>query len=83
MQTIYADGIESIKVIDGIVRLDLVNVIEMHEDKAQLRPVAAVALSLPALLRIHQQLTKTVSDLVQAGVLKQDTSMASSSDTIQ
>lgn len=76
MQTIYADGIENIKVIDGIVRLDLVNVTEMNDGQAQLRSVAAVALSVPALVRTHQQLSKLINDLVQAGVLKQESPLS-------
>lgn len=72
MQTIYADGIESTKVIDGIVRFDLVNVTEIKDNNATLRSVAAVAMSVPALIRTHQQLSTIINELIQAGVLKQE-----------
>ncbi|MEI6847856.1 MAG: hypothetical protein WCK32_07460 [Chlorobiaceae bacterium] len=70
MQTIYSDGIANITLIDGIIRFDLVNILRIEKDDANIRPVAAVALSVPALLRTHDQLTKAIDKLVEDGILK-------------
>ena len=70
MQTIYADGIANITLIDGVVRLDLVNITQLEKDKANIRPVGALAFSLPALLRVHEQLSKAINKMLEEGLLK-------------
>ena len=72
MQTIYADGIANITLIDGIIRLDLVNITQIENDKANIRQVGALALSLPALLRTHEQMTQAINKMVEDGILKKD-----------
>ncbi|MEI6757963.1 MAG: hypothetical protein WCK85_08920 [Chlorobium sp.] len=70
MQTIYADGIANITLIDGVVRLDLVNISQIEKDKANIRQVGALALSVPALLRTHEQLSKAINKMLEDGILK-------------
>ena len=70
MQTIYADGVANITLIDGVVRLDLVNILQIQKEKANIRPVASLALSLPALLRTHEQLSRAINKMVEEGILK-------------
>jgi len=72
METLYADGIGNIRLVDGVVRFDLVNIAGMENEKANLRPAGAVAMSIPALLRTHDQLTKTINKMVEDGVLKKN-----------
>ncbi len=72
MQTIYADGIANISLIDGVIRFDLVNILQLEQEKANLRTVGAVALSVPALLRTHDQLSKAISKMVEDGILKKN-----------
>jgi hypothetical protein len=69
MQTIYADGISNISLIDGVIRFDLVNILQIEKDQTNIRPVAALALSVPALLRTHEQLSKAIDKLVEDGIL--------------
>ena len=71
MDTIYADGVANVTLIDSVVRLDLVRLtqVDRQNDKAQVQPVAAVAVSLPGLLRLHDQVGKVVDELVNQGVL--------------
>ncbi|EAT59486.1 hypothetical protein G9409_07585 [Chlorobium sp. BLA1] len=74
MQTIYADGIANITLIDGIIRFDIVNIMQIEDEKANIRPVGALALSVPALLRTHDQLSKAIEKLVADGIVtKTDT----------
>jgi len=72
MQTIYADGVANISLIDGIIRLDLVNITQVEGETANIRPVAAVALSLPALLRTHDQLSQAINKMVEDGILQKN-----------
>jgi hypothetical protein len=70
--TIYADGLANIQLIDGVVRCDLVNMSpsDKNPDQFNLRSVGTLALSLPALMRTHDQLGKVIDALVAKGLLK-------------
>lgn len=70
MQTLYTDGIANIRLIEGIVRLDLVSIQEVNQDKSRVETVAALAMTLPALLRTHQQLSAVLDKMVEQGLLK-------------
>ncbi len=70
MQTLYADGIANIRLIDGIVRLDLVNIQNLVDDQPVVQPVGTLAMTLPALLRTHQQLSAVLEKMVEQGLLK-------------
>lgn len=70
MQTIYADGVANMTLIDGVIRLELVNLMQVDKEKATVRPVVAVAMSIPALLRTQEQLNGLISKLVEQGVLQ-------------
>jgi hypothetical protein len=70
MQTIYADGIANIILIDGVLRLDLVNITQIENEKPNVRPAGAVAMSLQGLIRTHGQLSQVIDKLVADGILK-------------
>jgi len=72
--TIYADGIANIQLIDGIIRLDLVNMGQVEKDKVTIKQVGTVAMSLPALLRTYDQLNSVINALVAKGLLAKNTS---------
>ncbi len=72
MQTIYADGVANITLIDGVIRFDLVNITQLEKEKANIRSVAALALSVPGLLRTHEQLTIAINKMVEDGILKKN-----------
>jgi hypothetical protein len=76
MQTIYADGVSNITLVDGVVRLDLVKIAQLEKDKASVEPIAMLAISLPAFLRLHDQLNGAVAKMVEQGVLKKNDSEA-------
>jgi hypothetical protein len=74
MQTIYADGIANMTLIDGVIRIDLVNVTSVEKDKdPNIQLTGRVALSLPALIRTHDQLTKMIDKMVADGILTRNT----------
>jgi hypothetical protein len=69
MQTIYTDGIANIAFHDGVVRLELVTTRQVDKDKQEMTPAGSVAMSLPALLRVHDQLGKAIENMVERGIL--------------
>jgi len=77
MQTIYADGIANITLIDGVIRMDLVNVTKIEDQQASARPVAAVAMSMQGMLRTHEQIGKAIEKMVADGILTRNASAES------
>ena len=69
MQTIYADGLGNVTLIDGVIRIDLVSMTQVDKEKADVRPVGLLALSVPGLMRFHEQLGKAIEELKQQGAL--------------
>jgi hypothetical protein len=69
MQTIYTDGIANIAFQDGVVRVELVTTRQVDKDKQEMTPAGSVAMSLPALLRVHDQLGKAIENMVERGIL--------------
>ena len=77
MQNIYADGIANIAMTDGVLRMDLVVLKQVNKENAETKTVAGLALSVPALLRIHEQLGKVIDGMVEQGLLtKRDSNEA-------
>ena len=73
MQTIYSDGVSNITLVDGVMRLDLMKITQVAEEKAAVQPIAMLAFSLPAFLRLHDQINAAVSKMVDQGVIKKNT----------
>jgi len=70
VQTTYADGIENMTLIDGIICIGLVNLISIDKDKdPDIQLAGRLAFSLPALIRTHDQLTKMIDKMVADGIL--------------
>lgn len=69
MQTIYADGIANMSLIDGVIRIDLINITQVEQEKTNIAPVATLAMSVPGLLRTHDQLSKMINKMVEDGIL--------------
>jgi hypothetical protein len=66
----YIDGIDSIAVIDGVVRFNLVAITSVAEGKPVTTSAGGVAMSLPSMLKLHSQLGKLIGELAQKGVLQ-------------
>ena len=69
MQTMYADGLGNVTLIDGVIRIDLVSLTQVDKEKADVRPVGLLALSVPGLMRFHDQLGKAIEELKFQGAL--------------
>lgn len=65
----FTDGIGNITLIDGIVRLDLVDLRTGADNKPAPTHSATLAMPLPGFLRAVDQMNQVVSRLVEQGVL--------------
>ena len=70
MQTIFADGIANISLIDGVARIELVNIIRIDNDQIDFKPTCVIAMSLQGMLRMQDQLQKAIDRMEEDGLLK-------------
>ena len=69
MHTIYTDGIANIAFHEGVVRVELITTRQVDQGKQELTPAGTVAMSLPAMLRVHDQLGKAIENMAERGIL--------------
>jgi hypothetical protein len=69
-QYTYVDGIDSISMVDGVVRFELVTISQINGDKAQANKVGGMAMSVQGFVRTYDQMTQVINKLVEQGVLK-------------
>ena len=69
-QYTYVDGIDSISMVDGVVRFELVTISQINGDKAQANKVGGMAMSVQGFVRTYDQMTQVINRLVEQGVLK-------------
>lgn len=67
--TIYADGIETVTVRDGVVRLDFVKIGQVDGDVVRRDPVVTLAISVNGFARMHHDLSVLINRLIEEGVL--------------
>ena len=72
--SIYVDGITNIVMVDGVVRFDLITVAKAPQPQNDTPPtverVASVATTLPGFLRMHEQMSGVVKNMVDQGLIK-------------
>ena len=68
----YVDGIGAISLADGVVRFDLMSITGIQEGKAVAARSGGLAMSLPAMIKVHDQLGQMINELVQKGVLQKN-----------
>lgn len=77
-QTIYLENISNVVFSEGVVRLELstkpLRNVDRLEEGVSLpaQVVGQLVLSLPALLRLHSQLGKTLDDMSDKGIIKKE-----------
>lgn len=68
----YIDGIDSLALVDGVVRFNLMTITAVTDGKPVATQAGGLAMSLPAMLKIHGQLGQMINELVQKGVLQKN-----------
>jgi hypothetical protein len=66
----YVDGVGGMRMVDGVVRMDLVVVTEIEGDQMKAQRVSGLAMSLTAAVKLRDQLSAMIEDLKGKGVLK-------------
>ena len=68
----YVDGIGAISLADGVVRFDLMSITSIQDGKAVAARSGGLAMSLPAMIKVHEQLGQMINELVKKGVLQKN-----------
>jgi hypothetical protein len=66
----FVDGVGGINMADGVVRIDLVAISGFEQDKAVAQRAGGLAISLTGFVKMHEQMSKVIDDMVQKGVLQ-------------
>jgi hypothetical protein len=66
----YVDGVGGLRMVDGVVRMDLVVITEIEGDQMKAQRVSGVAMSLTAAVKLRDQLSSMIDDLKVKGVLQ-------------
>ena len=78
-QSIFADSIVNVSMAEGVVRFDLVTLAPPNEEKKVLaQEVAGVATTLSGFIRMHEQMSKVMDELVKQGILTKSESVKQS-----
>ena len=69
--TIFADGLANIRLVDGVLRFDLVNITgQPSPDKLEAKTIGSVAMTLQGLVRSYNKLSGVMNQLTEQGALK-------------
>ena len=66
----YVDGVGSLRMVDGVVRMDLVVITEIEGDQMKANRVGGLAMSISAAVKLRDQLSSMVEDLKGQGVIQ-------------
>ena len=66
----YVDGVGGLRMVDGVVRMDLVVITEIEGDQMKVQRVSGTAMSLTAAVKLRDQLSSMIDDLKTKGVLQ-------------
>ena len=66
----YVDGVGGLRMVDGVVRMDLVVITEIEGSQMKAERVSGVAMSLTAAVKLRDQLSSMVEELKGKGVIQ-------------
>ena len=78
---LFIDGIANVRLIDNVVRADLVQLTPSNngDEKFQASTTGTLSMSLAGLVRTHEQLGQVLEKLVEQGILKKGETPAAKS----
>jgi hypothetical protein len=68
--SLFADAIDTLTIVDGVARIELVSVVQGADGKTSKKEVATLAMSLPGFVRAYQDMEKIINKLIADGVLQ-------------
>ncbi len=66
----YVDGVGSLRMVDGVVRMDLVVITEIEGNQMKANRVGGLAMSISAAVKLRDQLASMVEELKGKGVIQ-------------
>lgn len=69
---LFIDGVGNISLVDGVVRMDLVELAPGQAGKPTPTKIGSLAMTLPGFLRTADQVNQVLNKLVEQGVLKRN-----------
>ena len=74
MTSIFIDGLSNVRLIDNVIRADLVQLVPSsnNDEKFQTETTGSISMSLAGLVRTHEQLGQVLNKLAEQGLLKKN-----------
>lgn len=69
---VFIDGVGNISLVDGVVRMDLLELAPGEAGKPTPAKIGSLAMTLPGFLRTADQVNQVLNKLVEQGVLKRN-----------
>jgi hypothetical protein len=66
----YVDGVGGLRMVDGVVRMDLVVITEIEGDQMKAQRVSGIAMSLTAAMKLRDQLSAMIDELKGKGAIQ-------------
>ncbi len=73
----YVDGVGGLRMVDGVVRMDLVVITEIEGEQMKAQRVGGVAMSINAAMKLRDQLNTMVDELKGKGIIQSSEKMKS------
>jgi hypothetical protein len=74
----YVDGVGGLRMVDGVVRMDLMVITEIEGEQMKAQRVGGVAMSINAAVKLRDQLNAMVDELKGKGIIQSNEKMTSS-----
>jgi hypothetical protein len=68
----FIDGIGHIRMIEGVMRFDLLSFSVDEEQKRTVTPVGALAMPLSGFVQMHEQMQIAMDAMVEKGIIKKN-----------
>jgi hypothetical protein len=66
----FIDGLGPVNMIDGVVRMELLSITGVENEKVSTQRTGGLAVSLSGFLKMHEQMGRVIEEMAQKGVIQ-------------
>lgn len=70
---VFIDGLGPVNMIDGVVRMELLSITGVENEKVNTQRTGGLAVSLSGFLKMHEQMGRVIEEMAQKGVIQKRT----------
>jgi len=77
----FIDGLGPVNMIDGVVRMELLSITSVENEKVSTQRTGGLAVSLSGFLKMHEQMGRVIEEMAQKGVIQKREPVADNPET--